>query len=71
MRPVTEAPPLVDPGETVHALLERHPETAPVLERLGIHACCGGDVALSVAAERDGVDLERLLQELRAAAKPR
>lgn len=71
MRSVTRTPPVVDPAETVHAILARHPETMPVFERLGIHACCGGDVPLRTAAERDGVGLERVLREVREVLKPR
>lgn len=67
MRPTTRLP-VIDPAETVHTILERHPETGAVFERHGIHACCGGDVPLAVAAERDGADLARLLADLGEAA---
>ncbi len=71
MRPDVTTRPDIDPEATVHALVAGHPEVQPVLERLGIHVCCGGDVPLAVAAERDGVSLERLLAEARAAIGPR
>ena len=67
MQPTTTLPP-IDPAETIHAILERHPETAAVFERHGIHVCCGGDVPLAVAAERAGADLARLVDDLREAA---
>lgn len=69
MPPDPATRPAVDPTTTVHALVREHPELHAVLERLGIHVCCGGDVPLAVAAERDGVALDRLLAEVRAAAE--
>lgn len=69
MRPDPTTLPDLDPETTVHALVAEHPEVHPVLERLGIHVCCGGDVPLAVAADRDGVGLDRLLAELRGAMR--
>lgn len=59
----------VSPDETVHAIVARHPETHAVFEGLGVHVCCGGDVPLAAAAERDGVDLDRLLYAVEAAIR--
>jgi iron-sulfur cluster repair protein YtfE (RIC family) len=56
-------------GLTIHEILDRFPATAPVFQQLGIHTCCGGDVTLDVAARRDGVPLDRLRDELRAALR--
>lgn len=63
----TATKPIVEPSARVHALLHAHPETRPVFERFGIHTCCGGDVPLAAAAERDGADLDALLAALREA----
>lgn len=54
-------------GLTLHGILERFPSTAPVFDRLGIHTCCGGDVTLEVAAQRDGIPLQVLEDALRVA----
>lgn len=71
MRPDPMARPAVDPEATVHALVAEHPELHPVLERLGIHVCCGGDVPLAVAAERDGVSLDEVLAGVLAEIRVR
>lgn len=53
---------------TVHGAMERLPAAAAVFQRFGIDTCCGGELPLRVAAERHGVELERLLGELDEAA---
>ena len=55
----------VNGATTVDELLRRHAETAPVLSRLGIDACCGGEQSLEEAARRAGLSLAELLAELR------
>lgn len=55
----------VNGATTVDELLRRHAETAPVLSRLGIDACCGGDQSLEEAARNAGLSLAELLAELR------
>lgn len=52
---------------TVHGAMERIPGAAAIFRRFGIDACCGGELPLTAAAERHGVELERLLRELDAA----
>lgn len=49
---------------TVNELISSCPETVEVFNRLGIDACCGGDVPPRQAAVRDGVDVELLMTQL-------
>ncbi|MGQ0562716.1 MAG: DUF542 domain-containing protein [Gemmatimonadota bacterium] len=35
---------------TVHEIVRSHPATLAVFNEFGIHSCCGGGVAISVAA---------------------
>lgn len=51
---------------SVNEVIDRFPDTVGVFNAHGIDSCCGGSVSLAVAAERDGVELERLLGALRA-----
>lgn len=55
----------IDPGTTVNQVVERFPQAVGVFKSLGIDSCCGGSVPLEVAAERGGVDVDRLLEALR------
>lgn len=54
------------PDMTVNELIASFPASVEVFNRLGIDACCGGDVPPREAALRDGVDVELLLRELEA-----
>lgn len=54
-------------GLTLHEILDRFPATGPVFQRFGVHTCCGGDVTVEVAAQRDGVPVDQLARELQAA----
>ena len=54
--------------DTVNDVVRQHPATLPIFNEFGIDSCCGGGVALAVAAARDGVDLQVLLARLNAAA---
>jgi regulator of cell morphogenesis and NO signaling len=53
---------------TVDEVLRQWPTTAPVLNRFGLDLCCGGVLALGVAAASAGVDPQQLLAELKIAA---
>lgn len=57
----------IDPGWTVHELLATYPETAAVLRKFGIDACCGGSRTITAAAKSASVDPRTLLLELGAA----
>ncbi|HEX6560366.1 MAG TPA: DUF542 domain-containing protein [Longimicrobiales bacterium] len=58
----------LDANLTVNQVVRLIPETVAVFNEFGIDSCCGGGVAIAVAAERDGVDLDTLLQRLNVAA---
>jgi regulator of cell morphogenesis and NO signaling len=60
----------IESGETLNALVDRLPETLPVLQGFGLDTCCGGALTLEQAAERHGLDLRQLLEALRAAGAP-
>lgn len=53
---------------TVHEALGRVEGAAAVFERFGLDTCCGGELPVAAAAEHHGVELERLLDALSAAA---
>jgi iron-sulfur cluster repair protein YtfE (RIC family) len=57
----------IDSTLPVNEIISRYPATIAVFNRLGIDACCGGWASLDEAAHRDGVDLDALLEALRAA----
>ena len=59
----------IDPTWTVNKVVALYPATVAVFNRFGVDNCCGGGVALSEAAQRDGVALDALLQALRETAE--
>ena len=61
----------IEETRTVNEIVRHFPNTIPVFNEFGIDSCCGGGVALSVAAERDGVALKDLLARLDAAINQR
>lgn len=58
----------IAPSATVAEIARRHPTTAGVLAKWRVDLCCGGSKALEFAAKAHGIDLDRLLEELQAAA---
>ena len=54
----------VDRDQTVHEVLDAHPELRPVFEALGLNHCCGAHLTLTEAAASAGVPLERVLAAL-------
>jgi regulator of cell morphogenesis and NO signaling len=63
----TIVPTVIDPNETLNALIARAPAALAVLQRYGLDTCCGGSLTLAVAAEHHSLDLEELVAALRAA----
>ena len=55
--------------QTVNEILQQCPQTVSVFNEFGIDSCCGGGVPIAVAAERDGVDQQELLERLNAVAE--
>lgn len=56
-----------DPAMTLNEITARYPATIAVFNDFGMDVCCGGDVPLAEAAERDGVDLGALTAVLKLA----
>jgi iron-sulfur cluster repair protein YtfE (RIC family) len=57
----------IDPTLSVNEIVRRHPTSLSVLTARGINTCCGGALALSVAAANANLDLSPLLDEIKAA----
>ena len=55
--------------DTVNAVVQRYPQVLPVLGRLGIDTCCGGGIAIGMAARAHGLTFEQLLEDLRTAVE--
>ena len=55
---------LIDPNQTVHEVIEAHPDLRSVFEALGLNHCCGAHLTLTEAAASAGVPLERVLASL-------
>ena len=58
----------ITPHTTVGEVVERLPAAGEVFARHGIDLCCGGTKTVEFAARAHGVELARLLAELREAA---
>lgn len=54
----------IAPEMTVNDVVRQYPASISIFNEYGIDTCCGGGVALAVAAERDGVELSVLLARL-------
>lgn len=54
---------------TVNEVIRLYPQTVTVFNEFGIDSCCGGGVAISIAAARDGIDADLLLERLNNAVK--
>ncbi len=51
---------------TLNAISLAIPRALEVFERHGLDSCCGGAKPLALVCERHGLDLDALLNELRA-----
>lgn len=58
----------IGPEVTLSEVVARYPATAAVFTGHGMDLCCGGGKTIAFAAKAHGVDLDRLLEELQAAA---
>jgi regulator of cell morphogenesis and NO signaling len=65
---MTPVPVSVD--TTLADLVRRDERAAAVLERFGLHFCCGGDRPLAAAAAEDGAALDDVLAALRDLGEP-
>lgn len=60
---------MITPDMTVNQVIQAYPQTIPVFNQYGIDSCCGGGVAIALAAERDGVAPAVLLEKLNNAVR--
>ena len=56
--------PLLSPGNTVADIAAKLPGAARIFREAGISFCCGGDLSLSQAADKAGLDLAALTERL-------
>jgi len=59
----------VTPATTIHELTARYPISRAVLHTWGMTDRHTEALTLAAVAERDGIDLDELLRDLRAAAR--
>ncbi len=60
----------LDASLPIGTLAARFPYAIPVLRRHRLDFCCGGSESLQAAADTSGVDVGRVLQEIREATPP-
>ena len=60
--------PLARADQTVSEIAAFSPAMREILHKYGLDLCCGGVHPLRMAAQAHGVDLQRILSELNAAA---
>jgi iron-sulfur cluster repair protein YtfE (RIC family) len=61
----------IDPHLKVADIYRFYPETLPVLAKYGIDLCCGGRHSLEEVARKHGIDLAKLLEELKEVPQVR
>ena len=49
---------------TVNEVIQADPKTLPVFAKYGVDSCCGGAKTLAFVAEKHGLDLTKLLEDL-------
>lgn len=59
----------LSPSLTLRELVETRPATRAILVEYGMDACCGGDLTIERAAQAHGVELEVLMEQLRAVSR--
>ena len=59
----------IDPNMTIRDAIARFPATRVVFTRHRLDACCGGAHSIAAAALAKGLDPDKLLAEVREAAK--
>lgn len=59
----------IEPTMTVNEVVRLYPASIPVFNEYGIDTCCGGGVPLSIAVQRDDVDLAELIARLQQVSE--
>jgi regulator of cell morphogenesis and NO signaling len=57
----------IGPEQTIQEIWRNYPSALPVFAKYRIDLCCGGRHSLEEVAEKHGLDLDRLLAELKEA----
>lgn len=52
----------------INDVIKKYPQTMKIFNDYKVDSCCGGGASIETTAKKDGVDVERLLEALNAAA---
>lgn len=52
----------------INDVIKKYPQTMKIFNDYKVDSCCGGGASIETTAKKDGVDVERLLKALNAAA---
>lgn len=69
MTTTNRQPKLITASDSLNTIVAHYPQTLPVMQRFGLDTCCGGSVALCVAARHHGLNINDLIVALRAAVE--
>ncbi|OIP62105.1 MAG: disulfide oxidoreductase [Nitrospirae bacterium CG_4_9_14_3_um_filter_53_35] len=51
----------------INDVIRQYPETISVFNRFNVDSCCGGGASIESTAQKDGADLENLMDALNSA----
>ena len=68
---MTESPHWINARLTVNEAFERWPDAVPAMRRYGLEQGCCGGLTLAAVAERNNLDVETLLDDLRDTVSAR
>ncbi|MGK7344342.1 MAG: DUF542 domain-containing protein [Candidatus Nitrospinota bacterium M3_3B_026] len=60
--------PVITKEMTINDVVQKHPGTMKVFNQYNLDSCCGGAQSIGEAAAAAGADLEKVLEDLNAAA---
>ena len=53
----------------INDVIRKHPETIRVFNEYKVDSCCGGGASIGTTAERDGIDVDPLVNALNVAVQ--